>query len=787
MLRHNILLFLRNIKKNKTTFSINLIGLSTGLACVLLIYLWVSDELNVDKFHANNKLLYRTLEHVSYNGDIVTWKETSGPVAKVLADEMPEVIYSTAVAPPEWFGKQNLSTEEKDIKALGQYVGKEYFNIFSFDLIHGDKNQVVADKNSIVISESLAMRLFNTTENLIGKVVELEHERPLQVSGVFKDIPKNSTVQFDFALAYDALLDMPAYNWVQHWGGTGPEVFMVLKEGTDIEQFKKKIANVIKVRQEKTTRILSVVPFSDYYLYGNYENGKQAGGRIEYVRMFAIIAIIILIIACINFMNLSTARASRRQKEIGVKKAVGAIRKTLMFQFLGESIFMAFIALMVALIIVFTFLPQFNEIVGKELTLAFNGTFVLTILAITLLAGLLAGSYPALYLSSFKAVMILKGKLKSSVGEFWTRKGLVVIQFALSVVLIVSVLVVYKQIAFVQDKNLGYNKDNVVYFGIEGKVKNGLETFLSEIKKVPGVTNASSTSHDMIGHRWSAGIGWEGKDPQDDTQFQIAIVNYDLIETLGMEIIEGRSFSRDHASDSTTIIFNETAIDAMGLNDPIGKRVNFLGQNNIISGVIKDFHFKSLREAVEPMLLVFGPYGTNKVMVRIESGKEQETLAAISVFYEQYNPGFPLDYQFIDHNYAALYASEQRVSTLSKYFAGLAILISCLGLFGLAAYTAERRGKEISVRKVLGQTASQVVVMLSTEFVKLVLVAVLIALPIAYLMTNNWLSGFAYRIPLQFWFFLTAGLVAFFIALLTVGSQALTAANKNPVDGLRNE
>ncbi len=787
MLRHGILLFIRNIKKNRTTFFINLLGLSTGLACVLLIYLWVHDELNVDKFHVNDELLYRTLEHTSFNEDIVTWKETSGPVAKVLADEMPEVVYSTAIAPPEWFGKQNLSTEEKDIKALGQYVGKDYFNIFSFNLLYGDKNEVVTDKNSIVISESLAMSLFNTTENILGQVIELEHERPLLVSGVFKDTPPNSTIQFDFALAYDILLDMPAYNWVQNWGSTGPEVFMVLKEGTDIEQFKRKIANLIKVRQEESTRTLSVIPFSDYYLYGNYENGKQAGGRIEYVRMFSIIAIIILIIACINFMNLSTARASRRQKEIGVKKAVGAIKKTLVFQFLGESVFTAHIALAVAIVIVLVFLPQFNEIVGKNLSLSFNGNFIFSFIAITLFTGLLAGSYPALYLSSFKTVMILKGKLKNSVGEFWTRKGLVVVQFALSVVLIVSVFVIYKQIEFVQGKNLGYNKDNVMYFGIEGKVKNGLETFISEIKKISGVTNASSTSHDMIGHSWSAGIGWEGKDPLDNTQFQIAIVNYDLIETLDMEIISGHGFSRDFASEINGIIFNETAIEAMGLKNPIGKSVDFLGQKNTISGVVKDFHIKSLHEAVEPMILVLGPAGTNTVMVRIESGKEQETLAAIGTFYEEYNPGFPLDYQFLDQEYAELHASEQRVSTLSKYFAGLAILISCLGLFGLAAFTAERRGKEISVRKVLGQTSTQVVLMLSTEFAKLVLVAIIIALPMAYLLTSNWLSGFAYRIPLRFWYFLAAGMVAFFVALLTVGSQALTAAHKNPVDGLRDE
>ena len=787
MLRHHFLLFLRNIKKHKGSFVINVVGLSSALACLLFIYLWVHDELNINKFHANDHQLYRVLEHVKYNEDIKTWKETSGPVAKALVEEMPEVVFATEVAPPEWFGKQNLSTDDKDIKALGQYVGKDFFNIFSYDLISGNKNQVVADKRSIAISESVALSLFGSVESSMGQVVELEHEQPLRVSGVFKDTPSNSTAQFDFVIAFDMLSDMPEFNWVENWGSMGPEVFMVLKEGTAIEQFKNKISGMIGVRQENTTRTLTVVPYSDHYLYGNYENGKQAGGRIEYVRMFSIIALIILIIASINFMNLSTAKASRRLKEIGIKKAVGAGRKALIFQYLGESIVMASIALASAFVLVLVFLPQFNGIVGKKLVLDLDWNLILVCLGVTLFSGLLAGSYPALYLSGFKAVTSLKGKLESSVGEFWVRKGLVVLQFALSVVLMVSVLVVYKQIEFVQAKNLGYKADNIVHFGIEGKVKGGEEIFLSEIKKIPGVANASSTSHDMIGHSFSAGMGWEGKNLEDNTQFQIASVNHDFIETLGMEISMGRSFSPEYVSDNDGVILNETALSAMGLKDPIGKRVDFFGQEKTIIGIVKDFHFKSLHEAVEPMVLAFGPNWVKRIMIRIESGKEQETLAALQRFYEAYNPGFPLDYQFLDQEYAALHTSEQKVSTLSKYFAGLAILISSLGLFGLAAFTAERRRKEISIRKVLGQSVTQVTLMLTSEFTKLVLAAIIVAVPIAYLLTDNWLSGFAYRIPLRFWYFLSAGLLAFFIAFATVGSQALNAANKNPVDGLRNE
>ncbi len=785
MLKQNILLFFRNVQKNKSTFLINIIGLSTGLACVLLICLWVKNELKVDGFHENEGLLYRIIEHVQFDGNsITTWKETSGPIAEVLVDEMPEVEYATPVVPGSWFGKISLSAGENNLKAEGNYVGRDYFNIFSYGLVIGDKDQVLSNRNSIVLSKDLAIKLFQTTENIIGKVVEFEQEQQFLVSGVFEGTPSNSTVQFDFALPFELLEDKPL--GVDSWGSLGPQVYVVLKEGTNVEELNEKVAMIVKNRYEQSTRSPMLVPYSRDYLYGTYENGRQVGGRIEYVRLFSVIALIILLIACINFMNLSTARASRRLKEIGVKKAVGAKRKAFIFQFLSESVVMTLMALAVALVLVVLFLPQFNIIIGKQLELNFDGNLVLIILGVTLFTGLMSGSYPALYLSGFNAVTVLKGKLDSSLGELWTRKGLVVLQFSLSIILIVSVLVVYGQVEFVQNRNLGYNKENIVHFKVEGKVKKQLEAFVSQVKKIPEVDNVSSTTHDMVGHNWSVGIDWEGRDQDNPVSFQVAGVDYDLIETLGMEMTSGHSFSRDFGSDSTGIIFNEKAIKAMGLEDPIGKTVRFMGEKKII-GTVKDFHFKSLHAPVEPLLMVMMPAAVKKVMVRIEAGKEKEALAKIQDFYRSFNPGFPFEYEFLDENYQALYESEQRVATLSKYFAGMAILISCLGLFGLAIFTAERRRKEISIRKVLGQSAAQVTIMLSSQFAKLVLVSILVALPIAYLLVNNWLSGFAYRIPLRIWYFLGAGLVALAVAILTVGSQAIQAANRNPVNALRDQ
>lgn len=784
MLKHNFKLFFRNIKRNLSSFLINIIGLSTGLACAIFIALWVSDELGVDKFHENHDRIYQVAVNIPFSDGIQTMIESSAPMAEFLVEQMPEVEYAAATIQPEWFGKHVLSVGDQNLKAQGQLVSKDYFNIFSFDLIQGNKNQVIADPNSIVISKDLALKLFGTTENVIGSSVEYEKSRQFQVSGIFEGTPANSTMQFDFVMSDMAYTDEAPWNSINtdHWGSTGPQVYVMLKEGTDIDALNTKVAKIRKEINENDLRTSILIPFSEHYLHGTYKNGKQIGGRIEYVELFSMIAILILIIACINFMNLSTARASKRLKEIGVKKAIGAKRKTFLFQFLSESILMSIMALFVALLTVVLLLPRFNTIIGKQLALQFDVNLVLLILGITFVTGLLSGSYPAIYLSGFNAVTVLKGKLNRSVGELWTRKGLVVTQFALSIILIVSVIVVYNQIKFAQNQNLGYNKDNIVYFKAEGKIKEQLPTFLAELKNLPGIKNASSTTHSMIGHNWSTSLEWEGMDPDNKTNFQIVGVDYDFIETMDMQIVAGRGFNRAYG-DSIGMIFNETAIKAMGLVDPIGKIV--AGRIPIV-GVVKDFHFKSLHDRVEPLFMAIMPQ-VNKVMVRIEAGRERDAIKEINGIYKAFNPGFPFEYEFLDDNYEALYASEQRVATLSKYFAGMAILISCLGLFGLAMFTAERRKKEISVRKVLGQTVTEVTVMLSSDFAKLVLVAILIALPIAYLIANDWLSGFAYHISLQVWYFLAAGVTALFVAMLTVGSQALQAANRNPVDGLREE
>ena len=788
MFRHNLLLSYRTFRRFKTSFFINLIGLSTGLACALLIYLWVNDELSVDKFHEKDDRLFQVMQNQHDPNGIQTIEPTPGLLAETLSEEMPEVQYAVAVIPPR-FPEGIASVDDKRFKVSRQFAGKDFFNVFSYELIQGDKSQVLSNKNAVVISKDLAFKLFQTTENVIGRVIALDE--PLftnksglyHVSGVFKNIPNNATTHFDLLLSYELFLEH--YSWVLSWENSYPNTYTVLKEGTSASFFNHEISNLIQSKYPESKSTLLIRKYSDRYLYGRYENGVQTGGRIEYVRLFSLIAIFILITACINFMNLSTAKASRRLKEVGVKKTLGAGRKTLVFQYLGESLLMTFLSLIMALLIVGLFLPQFNQITGKQLVLNFDATLILSILGITLFTGLISGSYPALYLSGFNPVTVLKGKLNTSACELWTRKGLVVFQFTLSVILIVSVLVVYKQMELVQSKNLGYDKDNIIYFDTEAIN----EAFMNGIKSVPGVVNASRFYHDMTGRYSStSGLEWEGKNPDEVINFAQLQVGYDFVETLGMEMAAGRTFSRDFGSEKQ-LIFNEIAIEKMVIEDPVGKTVKFWNEDWLITGVVKNFHFESLYEEVKPCFLHLTPMTpmTTKVMVKIQTGMVRETLDQLEEFYHQYNPDFPFDYQFLDEDYKVLYNAEQRVSTLSKYFAGLAILISCLGLFGLAAFTAERRLKEIGIRKILGSSEFGIVYLLSGDFTKMVLIAIMIAMPVSYLLAKNWLEGFAYRIDLAWWFFIAAALLALFIAWFTVGLQTVKAASINLVECLKDE
>jgi putative ABC transport system permease protein len=788
MIRNYFKIAWRNLVKDKQFTLLNVVGLSAGIACTLLIYLWVHDEVSYDKFFENDSQVYQVMEHRKGGENQGLTDESSGLVSEVLKVQNPEVLYAAAVAPADWYQKFTLSSGDKNIKAWGQYAGKDYFNIFSFKMLDGERGKVLNDKNSIVISDELAKKLFNTSQNAIGKAIKFQHDKDFFVSGVFEKLPVHSSQQFDFVLSFDYLADVQG--WVKTWNNGGPHNFILLKKGTDVNSFNKRIAGIVTKNSGDTTRSAFAMKFSDNYLQNTFNHGARVGGRYEYVKLFSLIAIFILVIACINFMNLSTAKASGRMKEVGIKKVVGAERSQLIIQFLSESLLMAIFTMIVAIVVAWLLLPQFNLLTGKNIKMQFDLPLVAVLIGITLFTGLLSGSYPALYLSKFKPLAILKGKLKSSFAELVARKGLVVFQFTLSAMLIVAVLVVYRQIQFIQSTKLGYNKDNVIRIDSEGKLQGNEDDFTTALKTIPGVVNASFTQHNLIGRNFgSADLSWEGKNPRQNVYFEGMWAGYNFIKTMDMEMAAGRYFTKGFGDDNNKIIINETAAKATNLKNPIGKTIKWGDTPFQVIGVVKDFHFESLHDVVKPTFILLGQ-GINpwfKIMIRIKGSQQKETIAQIQKMYESYNPGFPFTYNYLDEAYQKQYETETRVSVLAGYFSALAIIISCLGLFGLVAFTAQKRQKEIGIRKVIGASVNNITIMLTKDFLKLVVIAVVVAFPLSWWAMHQWLQGFAYRIDIGAGVFFIAIVSIVVITLLTVSFQAIKAAIANPVKSLRSE
>ncbi|MEO1010297.1 MAG: ABC transporter permease, partial [Bacteroidota bacterium] len=704
MLKHNVLLFFRNIKKNKIGFLINLIGLSTGLACTLLVYLWASNEMAMDKFHKNDARLFQVFRNVpSAEGSLVTHDSNSSLMLTALQQEFPEVERATAVFEMETHAM--LESGKKKIRAMGHIASTDYFKMFSYPLILGNEDDALKDANTIAISSNLAHSFYGEGSDPIGKVIRLTHgeeemDAIFTVSAVF-EIPKNASEHFDFLLPYDKFLQLRDPKYI-NWGSNSSSIYAILKPGVDIDDFNKKIAGFIKTKSENNRATVFLSLFSDNYLKGRFENGKRAGGRSSYVFLFSLIAVFVLAIACINFMNLSTARATRRLKEVGIKKTAGASRMSLIFQFMTESLLLSFFSLICAVVLVMALLPWFNEVTGKVLEFVLEGPILIGILGISLFTGLVSGSYPALYLSKFSVVKVLKGKVNTAFGELLVRKGLVVFQFAISILLIVAVGIIYKQLEFMQSKNLGYTKDNVLVIEREDGLINNMEVFLEEARQIPGVLNASYMMGSMTNFdNSSRGHSWPGQTEESkQLTFWHSHVGPELIETMGIELAEGRSYINDSNNGESKIILNETAVKQMGLKNPIGTVINMRGPNREIIGIVKDFNMQSLYEEIRPMALLLKNQWINTLVVKIKAGEEKTTIEGLNRLYTEFNPGLSFDFRFLDDQYQQLYISEQRVATLSQYFAGLAILISCLGLFGLAAFTAERRRKEISIRKV---------------------------------------------------------------------------------------
>lgn len=787
MLRHTLTITARNFKRHTSTFLINLLGLSSGLIAVLFIYLWVNDELSIDKIHEKDARIYQVRLNFDSPGGTNTVAWTPSKLSPALAGEVPEIELSARL----YAGGQNgvVSFEAgPEIRAKEVFADGKLFSIFSFDLIDGNKNRVLTDVHSVAISDQLAQKLFNTTENLIGKTMHLDQDvltGDYIISAVFKAPPANSTLKFDAVFSMEQLLlKNPS---MDRWNYNDPDTYVLLQPGSDPLAVNAKVEELLKSKPEVEVASTLLHKFSDRYLHGTFKNGVQSGGRITYVRLFSGIALIILLIACINFMNLSTAQAARRLKEVGVKKAMGIDRKSLVFQFLSESVILTFLSLIIAVGFVYLFLPGFNGIVGKQLSLNLNMELASSLILITLFTGLVSGSYPALYLSGFKTVALLKGKFKTKTNDLWLRKGLVIFQFATSIVLIVSIMVVYQQLELIQNKNLGYDRDNVMVFPVEGKISKNVNAFLSEVENIPGVVYATAANHDIMENGSSTrGVNWEGKDPDAFIPFKYMSANYNFNEVLNIEVLEGRSFSKEFKAEKQKVVLNETAVKAIGLENPIGEFITIWGTSRQIIGVVKDFHFESFYEEVKPLFYNLSD-NNNDVMLRIQAGAEKETIDRVKAFYTEYNNGLAFNFKFLDTKFQELYESETRVSALSQYFAGIAMIISCLGLFGLATFSAERRIKEIGIRKALGASVTSVIGILTGDFAKMVIISIVIALPVSYWLTNNWLNEFAYHIELKWWFFVLTGLATLTIAMLTIGLRTFKAANTKPTDCLRYE
>lgn len=784
MLKNYLKTAFRGFKRNKSPFFINVIGLSIGMACSILIALWVYDELNYDRFHEDVDQIVQVMEHQTYSDNVMTTTSTPGILALPLRDEIPEIEYAATYT---WNMDYLFTKEEKSLKESGLYARPDFFHILDIKLLHGNSEELINDPGAVVISKEMAVKYFGT-ENALGESITVNSADLYTVSGVFEKLPENSSIQFDFVLPFENWLKNN--NWATSWGNNGPSTIAKVYEGTDLAELNNKIGDFIEKKQDDgaSNVELFVYPFAKRYLYSEFENKAVVGGRIEYVRLFTIVAIFILLIACINFMNLSTAKATKRAKEVGIRKSIGATQGSLINQYIGESMIIAFFSLFVSVFLVELSLPIFNNLTGKVIDINYlEPGMLITFIGTAIITGLAAGSYPAFYLSSFEAVRSLKGSMKPSGGEIFARKGLVVFQFSLSVILIVSTIIVYQQIQFTQTKNLGYKKENLVRFPVEGALRDNWGSFKSRMESIPEVTNISRTNSTFLGRNSNTGgLSWPNKDPETHILFENVVGDYGIVETMGFEVISGRTHSKEFGADTARIVINETAAEIMGLENPVGEFITLWGEETEIIGLLKDFNFQNLKYEVNPLFIRLNDFG-GSAFVRINANNKSETLAEIEKVYKEFNLTYPFEYEFMDEEYAALYRSEQRIGDLAKYFSIFAIIISCLGLFGLSAFTAEQRAKEIGVRKVLGASVPNLVLLLTRDFTKLVLIAISIALPVSWWLMDQWLSDFAFKSGMNWWVFIGSGFLAVVIAWLTVSWQSIKAALANPVESMGSE
>ena len=782
-------IMLRNIKRHKAFSLINIAGLGIGMAIAIFILLWVHDELSYDRFHEKSETIYRVYEQwVTSQGAINPSASTPYPLGPALRDNYPEVLES-----------MHLSVQYRNLVAYEDmrfyedrfaFADANFYTLFSFPLIKGNPETVLKELNSLVLSQSMAKKYFGN-EDPVGKTLTVNTKHDFSITGVMQDMPHNSHIQVGFVGNFEHLI---ADGWTKRWVDHQYYTYLRLRPDTDVEAFGAKIKTYINDNQNDPTTIhIALQPLEDIHLRSHftYDLGGTSQGKALYIYIFSLVAIMVLAIACINFMNLATAKAANRAKEIGIRKVSGASKSHLIEQFMGESLFMSVLAFFFSLVCVSVLLPQFNQVTAKNFTTSslFSGSMFFIFLALAVVTGLLAGSYPAVYLSAFRPSLVLKGKLRAGAKTRYFRRVLVVVQFSLSVMLLMGTIVIRNQLTYMQDKNLGIKKDNIVYIRLRGELLEDHTAIRNELSRIPGVLNVTSaSSRPSRIYGGTTGVDWEGRTPDQRIHWTVMSVDFDFIDTFGLEVVEGRGFSQNFATDTEkAYMINETGAEALGFKNAVGKRFNLWDTEGSIIGVVRDFHMSSLHEKIAPLIIKVHPSWDSFIFLRISTDNIKDVMGQVADIHQKLNPDYPFVFSFLDEDYEELYRSEERTEKLFRFFSFVAIFISCLGLFGLSSFMAEQRTKEIGIRKVFGANVPNILVQLLRDFTKWVLYANLIAWPIGYFAMQHWLNNFAYRIDWDWKTFVFSGLVTLIIAVATVGYKSLMAATANPIDSLRYE
>lgn len=779
MIKNYFKLTWRNIKANKVLSFLNILGLTSGLFCFLLIYLWISSENSVNKYHTNIDSLYSV--YLTTSDGSAYGYGTSSLLYKELKEKIPEIEAVTAMSNNN--RNYTFSNNKKVLKQRGKYVSEDYFNMFSFNILEGNASNALRNPNDIAISKDMAELFFDTVKSAIGQTLTFENSKALKITMVYETSSKNTTENSDFYLSYDSLF---AENpWMSQWKNMGTYTFVQLTKGADTKQLVQKLKPFLE-GYGLAGFAIQLQPYGDSYLYADLETG---GGKIEYVRLFGIIAFLIMLIASINFMNLASAGSIKRSKEIGVRKVLGAGKSSLVGQFLGEATLLSLSSLVFALIFIALSLPVFNQITDKNIALEnLPASTWAMVLLITLFTGILSGSYPAFLLSSFKVTDIFKKKIETSSSTKWIRKALVVFQFTISVVFISCMLIISKQIDYVQNKDIGFERENLLAVTLSKDLQKNYNAFKTEALQISGVHSVTKTSHILLGeYGTSPEVIWNGKSDEDGSLFTGMVGSIDFIKTYGAKLLIGRDLLHNN-SENIEYLINESAMKQMKMKNPVGQTISFWGNSGTIVGVVKDFHFSSLKESIFPLVIRSEGYAEfNTAFIKYNTDNAQQTLASLESLHATLNPAFPFEYKYMDSEYNKLYKSESTFYKLSTFFSILAILISCLGLFGLVMFTAEQRTKEIGMRKVVGASVFAITSLITRDFIKLILLGIAIGIPIAWYFMNKWLTNYEYRIDMPWWAFIITGALIISIALVTVSFESIKIALVNPIKSLKND